>query len=184
MSTPNNETDLADGCSSSLRERGEEGCFKLPEPPEFPKRRDPDGGGGAVRFRSVGSIEAVRRISRVSDYDLEEITNYWGDDDECKLRKHELKQAAKDMECHRRLSDNLEFTTLGIADMTGEAKAFKRANRVKARHAVMDEQELQEREGVVDDELLADVYSDECVFARRRAAEKAKTLHEEVEHFS
>jgi hypothetical protein len=114
---------------------------------------------------------------------LEEVISYWGDSDEHRLRKHELKQAAKDMQMQRRMSDNLDFTTLGIADKVGEGREMKKANRTKAVNAVLDEQELQDHEGVFDDELLADVYSVTTMAAKMNAAEKAKALHDEVAKF-
>ena len=135
--------------------------------------------GGGVRFRSRGSIEEVVRISRVSNYNMEEIISYWGESDDHVLRKSELKRAVQDMYFHRRASDS-DFTTLGIDDKVGQGKANKKANRMISRSAVMDEQDLQYHEGVLDDELLADVYSITSTAAKRNAQSKAERLHNEV----
>ena len=135
------------------------------------KRKD------GVQFRSQSSIAEIRRISRVSNYDMEEIINYWGESDEHTMRKSELKKAVKDMYFNRRGSDN-EFTTLGIDDKVGHGKAVKKVNRMLARNAVMDEQDLQYNEGIIDDEMLADVYSLTSTPAKREAQVKAQRLHD------
>mmetsp|Transcript_20259 Transcript_20259/g.50385 ORF Transcript_20259/g.50385 Transcript_20259/m.50385 type:complete len:186 (+) Transcript_20259:82-639(+) len=136
-----------------------------------------EGGPGDVQFRSQSSIEAIRRISRISDYDIEEILDYWGDTEEKDERKAELKQAVKDMYYKRRESDS-DFTTLGIDDKAGHGRAVRKANKELARNAVMDEQDLQLHEGILDDELLADVYSITSTAAKREAQMKAQRLAE------
>jgi len=137
-------------------------------------------GSGGVQFRSRTSIEEVRRISRVSNYDIEEIVNYWGDSEEHVLRKSELKSAVKDMYYNKRVSDS-DFTTLGLDDKAGQGRAVRKVNKALSRNAVMDEQCLQHHEGVQDDELLADVYAITTVPAKREAQMKAQRLHEEID---
>ena len=83
----------------------------------------------------------------------------------------------------RRMSDNMEFTSLGLADKVGEGKMLKKQNRYMSREAVLDEQDLQYQEGIVDDELLADVYSSVTYGPQKDAAQKAAMLHEEVKKF-
>ena len=169
--------------SSSPKEQREGIASKLP-PSEGKNRKEASSSCGGVRFRSRESIEEIRRISRISNYKLEEVINYWGDSEEHKLRKEELKKAASEMQFCRRMSDNVEYTTLGIADKVGEGRAVKRANRFKSKRAVLDEQELQHFEGVMDDELLADVYWSTTASAKQSAEENAANLHEEVANFS
>lgn len=130
---------------------------------------------GDVRFRSQSSMEAIRRISRISDYDMAEILDYWGDTEEKDERKAELKQAVKDMYYKRRESDS-DFTTLGLDDKAGHGRAIRKANKALARNAVLDEQDLQLHEGILDDELLADVYSITSTAAKREAQMKAQRL--------
>jgi hypothetical protein len=137
---------------------------------------------GGVQFRSTNSLEEVRRISRISNFNLEEVICYWGDSNEHKLRKQELKKAAHDMQC-RRMSDNNSFTSLGITDKVGEGRLLKKRNRKTATTAVLDEQDLQYYEGVYDDEILADVYTTTTVAAKKTAQENAAALHEEVSKF-
>jgi hypothetical protein len=137
---------------------------------------------GGVQFRSTNSIAEVRRISRISNYDLEEVISYWGDSSEHKLRKKELRKAAHEMQC-RRMSDNNSFTTLGITDKVGEGRLLKKQNRKSATTAVLDEQDLQYHEGVYDDELLADVYTITTVSAKKTAQQSAAALHQEVSKF-
>lgn len=137
-----------------------------------------------VQFRSKSSIEEVKRISRISNYDLDEVTAYWGDGNEQRVRKEELKVAVKEWQQGRRSSDNFTFTTRGIADKVGEGKAAKKANRTISRMAVMDEQELQEAEGLRDDELLAQVYSIEAIGAKEKARKEALDIANEVERFN
>ena len=137
----------------------------------------------AVMFKRKQSIEEVRRISRISSRSLAEVVAYWGTTDEHMLRKQELRKAATEMQAKRRMSDNMEFTSLGLADKVGEGKMLKKQNRYLSREAVLDEQDLQYQEGIVDDELLADVYSSVTYGPQKDAAQKAAMLHEEVKKF-
>lgn len=132
---------------------------------------------GDVRFRSKSSMEQVRRISRISDYNASEIGKYWENDDEKGQRRAELKQAVKDMYYDRRPSDN-EFTSLGLGDKAGHGRAVRKANKMLAVNAVLDEQNLQIHEGCMDDELLADVYSITTTAAKKEGVVRAQRLHE------
>jgi hypothetical protein len=145
------------------------------EPPK-PKKK-------GVGFRSGDSIEQVKRISRYSNYDMSEIEAYWGDGSEAKLRKQELRTTVQEWQQGRRMSDNLTFTTRGIMDKIGQGKHVKKANREKARQAVMDEQELQDQEGMIDDALLAEIYSTTTIASRKKAHNEAMAVREEVDGF-
>ena len=83
------------------------------------------------------------------------------------------------MHFHRQTSDN-NFTSLGIEDKVGRGKAKKKTNRMTSWNAVLDEQDLQQDEGVLDDELLADVYTMTAKAAKRDARKKAERLHSEL----
>ena len=133
-----------------------------------------------VGFRSRDSIEQVRRISRFSNYSIDEAEAYWGDGSEHKLRKQELRETVQEWQRGRRMSDNLTFTTKGIADKVGPGKILKKENRAVSRQAVLDEQELQEVEGAQDDELLADIYGVTTVRAKNKARHEALEMAEEV----
>jgi hypothetical protein len=140
---------------------------------EIPKKK-------GVQFRRRESIEQVRRISRFSKYSIDEVEAYWGDGSEHKLRKQELREAVVEWQQGRRMSDNLSFTTRGIADKVGIGKQQKKENRVVSRQAVMDEQDLQYEEGSRDDELLADIYTITTVSAKKKAQKEALDMQEEV----
>lgn len=137
-----------------------------------------------VVFHSRESIEQVRRISRYSNYKIEEIEAYWGDGSEHKLRKQELRSAVQEWQAGRRTSDNLTFTTRGIMDKIGEGKQVKKANRERARQAVMDEQELQDQEGIIDDDLLAEIYTATTISSKKKAQQEAMAVRDEVDAFS
>lgn len=137
-----------------------------------------------VGFNSRESIEQVKRISRYSNYDMAEIEAYWGDGSEHKLRKKELRSAVQEWQQGRRMSDNLTFTTRGIMDKIGEGKHIKKANREKARQAVMDEQELQDQEGIIDDDLLAEIYTATTLNSKQKAHREAMAVREEVDAFA
>jgi len=137
------------------------------------------GASGGVQFKSASSIEEVVRIRRASNYSMEEITSYWGESNDHVLRKSELKRAVQDMYYQRRASDS-DFTTLGIDDKVGPGRAVKKANRLLSRKAVMDEQDLQSHEGVLNDELMGDVYSITSTAAKREAQNKAERLHNAI----
>ena len=136
-----------------------------------------------VGFHSRESIEQVRRISRYSNYNIEEIEAYWGDGSEHKLRKQELRSAVQEWQAGKRLSDNLTFTTRGIMDKIGEGKQIKKANRERARQAVMDEQELQDQEGIIDDDLLAEIYTATTISSKKKAQQEAMAVRDEVDGF-
>jgi len=146
------------------------------EAPMMPKKK-------GVQFHSRSSMEQVRRISRYSNYDPEEVVAYWGDSNEHRLRKQELREAVLDWQMGRRNSDNFSFTTVGIADKVGEGKAIKKENRWKSRNAVMDEQDLQVSEGLRDDEVLADIYTITTVSAKNKAHQEALNIADGVKHF-
>ena len=134
---------------------------------------------GGVQFRSQHSIKQIRRVSHVSDYSAEEINNYWCDSKDQIKSMSDFKKAVKDMHVHRRTSD-INFTTLGIEEYAGKAKANKKANTLLSRNAVMEEQDLQYYEGIVDDELLADVYTITSKTAKEDAKKKAERLHRDL----
>jgi len=77
-------------------------------------------GSNGVQFRSQSSIEQVRRISRVSNYDMDEIINYWGEGDEHTLQKSELKQAVKEMYFTRRASDMISHHLVSMIKLVKE----------------------------------------------------------------
>eukprot|EP00934_Nitzschia_sp_Nitz4_P009091 Nitzschia sp. Nitz4//scaffold38_size140716//116270//116746//NITZ4_003167-RA/size140716-processed-gene-0.78-mRNA-1//-1//CDS//3329550138//9081//frame0 len=137
-----------------------------------------------VRFAAEEDIEQVQRISRYSNYEIEEIIAYWGDGDEHQLRKEELREAVQDWKMGRRISDNFNFTSAGIADKVGERKVMKRENRMRSRGAVLDEQELQQDEGMMDSELLADIYKLTTASSKKKAREEAARMAAEVEKFT
>jgi hypothetical protein len=137
-----------------------------------------------VQFHSRNSIEKVQRISAYTSYSEEEVVAYWGEDDEHHLRKQELRQAAKDCQSGRRMSDNLTFSTKGLVNMVGMGREDKRENRQKSRDAVLDEQDLQEVEGLMDDELLSDIYTFTTKKAKRKAHQEALDMAEEVKALS
>ena len=72
---------------------------------------------------------------------------------------------------------------LTLSYQVGEGKAIKKENRWKSRNAVLDEQYLQEAEGIIDDELLADVYTVTTGAAKQKAHDEALEIAEEVQKF-
>ncbi len=136
-----------------------------------------------VRFHKRGSIEEVKRISRISMYNPEEIIAYWGDSEEHLLRKEELKKAVLDLHRGRRSSDNFSFTSIGIEGKVGEGRALRKEMRWKSRNAVFDEQAWQEAEGARDDEQLADIYKVTTQDALVMAQDVAKRVAEDVGKF-
>lgn len=139
---------------------------------------------GGIQFRSRDSIEQVKRISKFTSYNVDEVESYWGNSSDHKLRKEELRQTVQEWKQGRRQSDNLTFTTIGIMDKIGKGKQKKKANREKARQAVMDEQDLQDEEGHIDDDLLAEIYSATTVSSKKKAQEEAMKLRGEVDALS
>lgn len=150
--------------------------IEMDGPPENQKK--------GVAFRSRDSIEEVQRISRYSNFAIEEIEAVWGDGDEHMLRKQELRTTVREWQQGRRNSDNLTFTTRGLMDKIGEGKEAKKLNRERARQAVMDEQDLQDKEGLIDDDLLAEIYTATTVKSSKKAQDEAAAIREEVDNFS
>jgi hypothetical protein len=152
------------------------GLSEEEEPPR-PKKKE-------VQFHKRGSIEEVRRISRLSTYGTEEVIAYWGNNDEYRLRKQELKEAVIDWHYGRRNSDNMTFTAIGIEDQVGEGRALRKEIRSRSRSAVLEEQALQGAEGSRDDELLADVYKDTSQDAEAKARQVAQRIANDVRRFN
>jgi len=68
-------------------------------------------------------------------------------------------------------------------DKIGEGKQIKKANRERARQAVMDEQELQDQEGIIDDDLLAEIYTATTISSKKKAQQEAMAVRDEVDGF-
>ena len=92
-----------------------------------------------VQFRSRNSIEDVRRISTLSNYNTDEVIAVWGDENETTRRIQELQQEMSDLGHGRRESDNLTCTTVGLSHY-GKRKAEKMEAREQTWHAVLWEQ--------------------------------------------
>ena len=134
-----------------------------------------------IQWHSRKSIEVIKRISRVSQYSIDEIFAVWGDDDEATLRKQELKVAASDVKNGRRMSDNLTFSTVGIRDKVGLGRQERKEAIYNAWDTVMNEQDLQTSEGLGrDSELIAGVYSMTTAETRGKAHLEALKMEEEV----
>jgi hypothetical protein len=134
-----------------------------------------------IQWHSRDSIEVIKKISRVSEYSLDEIIAVWGDDDEAILHKQELRAAAKDVQHGRRVSDNMTFSTTGLKFLVGAAREEKQEAKYKAWDAVMDEQDLQYDEGRGrDSELIAGAYSMTTAEPSEKAHLEALKMQEEV----
>jgi hypothetical protein len=134
-----------------------------------------------IRFPDRQSrIEEVRRISRLSNYALEEVIAMWGDTEEHALQKMELKEAVSDIVQGRRNSDNLTFSAMGLTDKFGNRKVEKKQARMESWEAVLDEQYLQEQDGIRNDELLAGVYEGTTHDAKEKALQEALQLERDV----
>jgi hypothetical protein len=136
-----------------------------------------------IQWHSRNSIDQVKRISTFNNYSEEEMFAVWGDDEEASLRKSELVADVMDMKKSKRVSDNFH-TSLGLTGHIGDGKKEKKLMRLTGRAAVMDEQALQDEEGFLDDEILADVYYMTTHGAQEKAHQEAMKIHEEVEKLS
>lgn len=166
----------SDPASSGAAGSNEDTYGELPEEPDTFDANPPPLKRGGVRFPSAKSMEQVKRISRASLYNSDEIKDYWGTSTDKIMQKTELKRDVLDMYLKSRESDS-DFTKLGIDTLAGKGKEKKKSNRMVSRHAVLDEQDLQEHEGVHDDKLLAGVYSVTSRKAKKDARKKAEQLH-------
>ena len=137
-----------------------------------------------VKFHKRNSIEEVLNISGLCNYTEDELDATWGDDLEHQLRKEELRQATIEFRQGRRASDNLTFTTKGIADKVGQGRMMKKMNRALSRQAVMDVQDFQDMEGDTDDALIASVYSSTTLKARVKAQKEAEDMADEVKRIN
>ena len=142
-----------------------------------------------VRFQFA--LESVRRISRLSSYNLGEILAVWGDDEEEIQRRDELKRDASEyIEGGRRSSDNYTFTSIGLCDHVGSRREEKEVARCQMWDAVLDEQDnqrqAQENTGHSPDvfkynsALLAMVCKKVTQKSQQLAYENAKELEREI----
>ena len=144
---------------------------------------------GGVQFRCA--LEEIRRISRLSSYQLEEIVAVWGDDDEQIERQQELKRDANEfIHSGRRSSDNYTFTSVGLCDHVGTRKEEKITAREQVWDAVWKEQENQRVAQVntghsndifkYNSALLAKACQQATYKSQQSAYEKAKELEFEL----
>ena len=119
--------------------------------------------GFGVRFRSRKSIEQVKRILRLSDYNMDEIQAMYGTDEEELERKQilqeqilefgeyadammdEYESSNDEVKFDRRVSDN-SYTTIGIRDKCGLRLQEKIESREAGWDAVMWDQHDQIQE--------------------------------------
>jgi hypothetical protein len=95
------------------------------------------------------------------DYSAEEKQATWCDGDEITSFKNEAKASAALMISGVVAeSESAELCFRGLEARTRDGALRKRHNKIDARAAVFIEQELQQEEGVFDEEAIADVYYD------------------------
>ena len=144
--------------------------------------------GFGVRFRSRKSIEQVKRILRLSDYNMDEIQAMYGTDEEELERKQilqeqilefgeyadammdEYENSNDEVKFDRRVSDN-SYTTIGIRDKCGPRLQEKIESREAGWDAVMWDQhdQIQEitetaqaqQQLLLDDEDITETENDE-----------------------
>ena len=146
---------------------------------------------GGVQFRCA--LEEIRRISRLSSYQFDEIVAVWGDEDEQIERQQELKRDATEFVQGRRSSDNYTFTSVGLCDHVGTRKEEKVIARNLVWDAVLKEQDnqrvAQANTGHSNDifkynsALLAKACQQAQTYKSQQTAyEKAKELELEIHH--
>jgi hypothetical protein len=115
-----------------------------------------------VRFPSRRTaMEEMRNISRLSNYTINDITAVWGDKEERRERRQALYHDVQELCLGRQSSDkNVNFTTLGIADEVGPAKAERRGRRQAALKAVLGGQ-LAQRLSSLDSATVSPLSFDE-----------------------
>lgn len=106
-------------------------------------------------------MEDMRKISRLSNYTINDITAVWGDKEEHRERRQALYHDVQELSLGRQSSDkNVNFTTLGIADQVGPEKVERRRRRQAALKAVLGGQ-LAKRLSSLDSATTAPVSFDE-----------------------
>lgn len=99
----------------------------------------------------------VREIMHINDLkDLTDINDIWFTGDEIRAIRSSCQKIIRCLEHGESFSD--EECERGLEGRTYQAKRLRRENRVIAINAVLREQALQRREGILDGELLADAY--------------------------
>jgi hypothetical protein len=124
------------------------------------------------RTVAFASSPEVREIMHINDLkDLTDINDLWFNEDEIRAIRFSCQKIIHCLEHGKSFGD--EECERGLEGRTYEKKRLRRENRVIAIHAVLREQALQRREGIIDGELLADAYYGSSSESQAAALSKA-----------
>mmetsp|Transcript_97612 Transcript_97612/g.135678 ORF Transcript_97612/g.135678 Transcript_97612/m.135678 type:complete len:234 (-) Transcript_97612:42-743(-) len=105
-------------------------------------------------------IEVVNFVLHRNDFTSEEKAATWYNVDEIRSIKNGVRAAVQILTHTPNAPETSDYTPRGVEDRTRENAKIKRQLKIDARAAVFFEQSIQEEDGFVDDEVLADVYYD------------------------
>ena len=137
------------------------------------------------RARKVSFLPTVliRKTIHIDDYTDDEIASAW-------YNKTEMETIISDIKTTLLLteeegisavnSDPQRCTRRGLESYTPEGQRLKERSRMGAKHAVFDEQEFQDETGILDPELLADLYYERTRFSEARARVMGRSDEEAV----
>jgi hypothetical protein len=124
------------------------------------------------RTVAFASSPEVREIMHINDLkDFTDINDLWFNGDEIRAIRSNCQYIIRCLEHGESFSD--EECERGLEGRTYRAKRLRRENRVVAIHAVLREQAVQRREGIIDGELLADAYYGSSSESQAAALSKA-----------
>ena len=136
------------------------------------------------RARTVSFLPSVRirQTIRINDYTDDEIASAWYDETELDTVISDIKTTLLLIEEEGVAAANSdpERCTRGLESYTPEGQRLKERSRMKAKDAVLDEQEFQDETGIFDPELLADLYYERTRWSEARARVMGRSDEEAV----
>lgn len=145
------------------------GAFKGSSLPK-PRRR--------VQFKETVSVRPITHVNNMCD---DEIADVWYNKQECQNMKRSMALTVKMISAGLFQGDDDEHCARGLEYRTRAGATKRRANKVNALDAVLDEQDRQRARGMApDDEAIRQCFLDENLHCRLAALEKGIADQEEA----
>jgi hypothetical protein len=131
------------------------------------------------RSVTFGNTVHYREIRHLKDYSHEEITALWLGQDEYQMIKAVVKMTVMMMMRGQAIAENdLDLSTRGLEFRTKSGSKVRQRSKLRARSAVLNEQDLQRDEGYYDPQFIAMVCIEESLEGRQGA--RGRALYDEV----
>jgi hypothetical protein len=118
---------------------------------------------------TFGPIIRYKTVKNSESYKKEEFQATWYSEEDFKKIFSECVSTVRKVVHRQPILEEEGFTLRGLEYKTPKGSKFRRANKSRSMHTVMEEQKLQKSTGTEDPEYLAEVYSEASKNSRRLA---------------